>query len=298
MTFAEWVGNTVSDVRRNGWDGVRNAADQLRLGAFRRLDWFSDGSGIYEHDWDVLVVLDGCRYDLMEEVYEDYDILESFEPFESLGSSSSEWMRRNFTEDYREEVERTVHVTGNPNSRRSILVTDFAVLDEVWEYEWEDELGTIFLDPITDRAIALHREHDPDRMLVHYMQPHHPFVEDPIGEGFGESDPWDHLKRDEVDYDTVWRRYHRNLDFVLDRLPLLLNNVDASDVVVTADHGNLLGEYGLYGHPAKVAVSELRTVPWCEATAEDTGEYEPTVDPTVDPATDLVEQRLADLGYK
>lgn len=296
MTVGEWARNTVRDVREDGWEGVEHATEQVKLGLFRRLDWFSDGVGIYERDWDILIVLDGCRYDLMEEVYDDYEFLESIQRIESVGSSSSEWMRRNFTDAHREEIERTVHVTGNPNSRKSLPVRRFAALDEVWEYEWDDDLGTIFPGPITDRAVALHREHDPERMIVHYMQPHHPFVEAPIGDGFGESDPWDYLQRGEVDSETVWRRYRANLEYVLDRLPILLRNVDAEDVVVTADHGNLLGEYGIYAHPAKVAVPELRTVPWCETTASATGSYEPTLEPP-ERTADVVEQRLADLGY-
>lgn len=162
MTAKEWVQNTVFDIRKDGWDGVRRAAKQLHLGAFRRLDWFHEGTPIYSQDWDLLVVLDACRYDLMTEVYEDYDFLESLQPIESVGSSSSEWMRRNFDAEYDTEVAKTIHVTGNPNSRNSIPCREFAVLDEVWEYEWDDELGTIFPAPITDRAIDLHREYNPD----------------------------------------------------------------------------------------------------------------------------------------
>ncbi|QRV13989.1 hydrolase [Haloterrigena salifodinae] len=298
MTFIEWVQDTVHNVNEDGWDGAKDSVEQLRIGAFRRLDWLSNGVHIYEHDWDLLIVLDGCRYDLMEEVVEEYNFLESIERFNSVGSSSSEWLRRNFTEDYRDEIEHTIHVTGNPNSKQDLLVREFSVLDEVWEYEWDDDLGTIYPDAITDRAIALHREHSPERMLVHYMQPHHPFIENPIGEGFGESDPWSCLQKGDVQRETVWQKYRQNLKYVLNHLPLLLRNVDAEKVIITADHGNLLGEYGLYGHPAKVAVSELRTVPWCKTTVEDTGEYEPTLVPSHDQAADVAERRLADLGYR
>jgi hypothetical protein len=68
--------------------------------------------------------------------------------------------------------------------------------------------------------------------------------------------------------------------------------------VITADHGNLLGEYGLYAHPAKVAVKKLRRVPWCRTTATDEEMHEPTLTPGEDASSDVVEQRLADLGYR
>ena len=297
MTVSRWLENTARDIREDGWQGVRNAGKQLYLGGFRRLDWFDRGTNIYDRDWDLLVVLDACRYDLMQEVYEEYEFIESIERFRSVGSSSSEWMCRNFTQEFRSEINKTVHVTGNPNTQESLPLQDFSVLDEVWRYTWDEELGTLLPDPLTDRAIALHRENDPERMIVHYMQPHHPFVQNPIGDGFGESDPWNALERDEVNRDEVWKEYRRNLRYVLEQLPLLLENVDAENAVITSDHGNLLGEYGLYAHPAKVAVSELRTVPWCETTAQDTGSYEPDLSEPADTGTDVVEQRLADLGY-
>jgi hypothetical protein len=297
MTFGEWVAGSVQAVRSDGLDGIKHAGFQLYKGAFRRLDMLDSGTNVYEREWDLLVILDACRLDLMAEVIDDVSYLGSLGKLRSVGSSSSEWLERTFTDRYRDEIRRTVHVTGNPNTRASLPTREFAHLDEVWEYEWDDELGTIHPDPLTDRAIALHREHDPDRMIVHYMQPHHPFVENPLGEGFGGTDPWDMIRLGEVSREEVWRRYRRNLEYVLEALPLLLNNIDADRVAVTADHGNLLGEYGLYAHPAKIAVSQLRDVPWCTTTASDTGRYEPTIEPTRG-ADDVVEDRLADLGYR
>jgi glucan phosphoethanolaminetransferase (alkaline phosphatase superfamily) len=35
-----------------------------------------------------------------------------------------------------------------------------------------------------------------------------------------------------------------------------------SVVLITADHGELLGENGLYGHPADSDAEKLRKVPW------------------------------------
>lgn len=299
MSFGEWVRRTAESVRSDGVAGIRRSGFQLWKGAFRRLDWLDEGTPLYERDWDLLIVLDACRYDLMAEVHEEYEFVESLEAVRSAGSSSSEWMERNFAEAYRAEIGRTVHVTGNPNSAESLPVRDFLDLDEAWRYEWDESAGTIHPGPLTDRAIALHRERDPERMIVHYMQPHHPFVGSPLGDGFGGTDPWELLRRGEIDRETVWEAYRDNLRYALDALPTLLRNADAPNAVITADHGNLLGEYGLYAHPAKVAVKELRKVPWCRTTARDTGEYEPDLDRgTGDADSDDVAERLRDLGYK
>jgi len=54
-----------------------------------------------------------------------------------------------------------------------------AVLDEVWTYAWDNELNTIPARPITDRAISTWRQEDVNKMIVHYMQPHVPFIDRP-----------------------------------------------------------------------------------------------------------------------
>jgi hypothetical protein len=309
VTLAEWASNTVRDIRRDGIDGARNAATQLRLGAFRRLDWFDEGTNVYDREWDLLIVLDACRYDLMAEVANEYDYVESFGSHHSVGSGSGEWMRRTFRQEYRREVERTVYVCGNPHSAMEKHCPErdaFRVLDEVWRYAWDENLGTIRPTPLTDRAIALHREHRPERMLVHYMQPHHPFLPNPLVEEAGASDNvWTRFRKGALDRETVWAHYRDCLRYVLDRLPTLLRNVDADRVAITSDHGNLLGEWGLYGHDGKIALQGLRKVPWCVTSASDAGENTPTVEPSasVDPGADAdadgrVAERLEDLGYQ
>ena len=79
-------------------------------------------------------------------------------------------------------------------------------------------------------------------------------------------------------------------------MELLLRSVDAESVVVSSDHGNAMGEWGVYGHPPNMPHDCLRNVPWVETTANDNGEYEPSVEPTttVDASK---EEQLKSLGY-
>ncbi|MFB6192552.1 MAG: hypothetical protein ABEI11_04435 [Haloarculaceae archaeon] len=301
MSVFDWLGETADRVRSDGVDGLRTSAREFRVGVARRAQWLYDsGEPVYERDWDLLVVLDACRFDLFTEVADEYDYVEGYEPYESPASLSARWMRLTFAPEYDDEVARTVYVNGNPGSADNAPDPErFLYLDDVWEYAWDDERGTILPEPLTDRAIALGREYDPDRMIVHYMQPHYPMVPEPFEETDGRTgrNVWDVLREGEADRDEVWRRYRGNLQYVMDRLPQLLNNVDAEEVVITADHGNLLGEWGLYGHFGKVPHPALRRVPWARATATDTAEYEPELTPP-DRSTDrAVETKLRDLGY-
>jgi hypothetical protein len=84
--------------------------------------------------------------------------------------------------------------------------------------------------------------------------------------------------------------------YVLDSVKTLLRSVDGS-VVITADHGNLLGEFGLYGHPDYVPAPALKRVPWCRTIAEDDGTYEP-VEWSNESVKDDREELLRDLGYR
>jgi hypothetical protein len=71
--------------------------------------------------------------------------------------------------------------------------------------------------------------------------------------------------------------------------------------VITADHGELFGEWGLYGHISGILHPSLKRVPWVETTAEDTQSYEPQLTSPRGEARETedeaVTQRLADLGY-
>ena len=248
----------------------------------RRLDY---GTDVYEREWDVLVVLDACRADLLRAVAPEVGFLDGVEAVRSVGSSSSEWMTETF--DRRPAVGRTAMVTGNTWTDRYLDADAFAVLDEVWKYAWDEDLGTVPPAAVTDRAITVAREHDPDRLVAHYMQPHHPFVPEPLdgdegmvrsGRDSSGANPWTLLRRGELTAAEVWDAYEANLRYVLPEVAALVENVDGR-VAVTADHGNLFGEWGLYGHPMHTPVPAVLDVPWAETGGKGGSTREPTLTP-------------------
>lgn len=302
------LSNLGEHFERAGLAGVREFFAKLYL---RKFD-SHPGRSIYDEDWDVLVVLDACRTDLMREVADDYPFLGEVGTFDSLGSHSEEWMAENFGDDHRADTRETAYVTANLFSKKMLDSESFAVLDEVWRYGWDDELGTVPPRPVTDRAISVARERSPDRLVVHYMQPHVPFIADggsgdltPSDFGGGQrfDSTWTDLQTEEVGREEVWESYRANLEHVLSEVELLTRSIDAEKLVVTADHGNALGEKGVYEHPIGVPLPCLRRVPWCVTEAADTGEYEPPAhrESEVGRSDDADEsdltERLAALGY-
>jgi len=303
MALSQWLRDTVESLQRGDTGSLRDSMYQMYAGAWRRAGLiYNYGTPVYKHQWDLLVVLDACRYDLLWEVVNEYSFLDRAIT-DSVASATEEWIAKNFGTRYQQEVGETVYVTGNPHSAES-ETEEFEHVEEVWSHSWDDDIGTVLAEDVTDHAIAAGRKMDPDRCIVHYMQPHHPFVPTPeLNKGIGFRDEteykhiWEKLRQGNVSREDVWYGYCENLRYVLDSVAKLLENYDAKRVLVTADHGNALGEFGIYGHPLYVPIPALKRVPFCITSATDTGVVDTDVELDVSGVNKTVSDRLADLGY-
>lgn len=302
MTFTDWVKNCAEVYREFGFrTGTSVSVNELYIGVLRRVgNVWNYGQTPYARDWDVLVLLDACRPDALAEVSDEYDFLpETIPTAHSPGSQSAEWMRETFTDDYRNEVRRTTYVTANPHSRR-LDASRFETLDEVWTYGWDSDIGTVPPEIVTDRAISAGRS-GADPLIVHYMQPHAPFRGLDVASEHAnlQDSPVKRMQRGEIAGDEVWDAYVDTLRWVLDSVEVLLKNLQAEKLVLSADHGEGFGEWWCYGHPEGVPLPPVKTVPWVEVEATDERTHEPTHTPektSID--EDDIEKRLENLGYK
>lgn len=228
----------------------------------------------FDHDWDVLIVLDGCRYDLgRKNSPTDWP---SPNPVISPGWGSETWIQRTFDDANSDTLSNTIYVTGNPFSP---LVENLPLqeIDQVWKYAFDENVGTTPPRPLTDRAIDYGRTGNPDRLVIHYMQPHLPHINGELnisltGDGVGWSggNPWVMIESNERNSQATVEAYKNNLSPVIKDVNLLLENIAAEKVVVTADHGNFLGENGNWGHHKRYARDPaVRQVPWWELSAND-----------------------------
>jgi hypothetical protein len=155
---------------------------------------------------------------------------------------------------------------------------------------------------VTDRAIDVGRNEDFDRLILHYFQPHSPWVSNAITqnrnlekheEGFG-------YITETGDDESPWSSYFDDLRWVLDDVELLLENMDQDNIVITADHGDAFNEYGVMSHKIGALHPRIRKVPWVLTSGTDTNSYEPTVDEPTDSGVDTEEinNQLEALGYK
>lgn len=214
---------------------------------------------LMDEDWDNLIVLDGCRVDLFEEVV-DTDQFDSYKHITSPGSKTPEWAQQNFGNEEHGDI---VYISSNGWISEA-LSGQFHELIEVWR----ETDGVPYPEDITKAALEAHQKYPDKRLVVHYLQPHRPFITSEVGfqEGFTDN-PWKALARGEVTRDQIWDLYRENLEVVIDDAVRMMEVLPGRNIM-TSDHGNLLGEdagwipFTLYGHPGGVRAPGLVEVPW------------------------------------
>jgi len=275
------------------------------------------GIDVFDEDWDTLVVLDACRYDMFESTSQLDGTLSSRI---SKGSSTVEWLQANF--DGR-DLRDTVYITANPQLERNRDGWDIALHEtiNVWLDEgWDNETGTVRAETMTDAALEAAERFPHKRLVVHYMQPHYPFVPadttadkehlkqiDGDGDAPSEENVWNQMFNGDLDLsrDELWSIYVDNLNYVLDSVKRLLDSLSGK-TVVTGDHGNYVGERASpipireYGHPRGLYDPPVVRVPWFVHEYGYRREIRHTEENSSATTikSDVVDDRLRNLGYK
>jgi hypothetical protein len=277
----------VSEIRQNydslNWWRNRVVVPYLFGTATRlhpRYPDYKDAVRVMDEDWDTLIVLDACRADSFRQVA-DVEQFDSVHTCVSLGSHSSEWTRRNFAG---QTFGDTVYVSANPHT--SLEAGDaFHKIVELWETDFDEEAGVVLPDAVRDAAIDAYRAYPNKRIIIHFMQPHGPFVGSDLGNEYA----------DAAEY---WQAYHDNLEYVLPFVDAIIDAIPGK-TVVTADHGQayasgLAERLGIGGHKPRLRLPSLVEVPW----AVHEGDRREIQRGTTSKAQgESVNDRLRDLGY-
>ena len=302
--------------------------DQLRIGlkhpnlacrAFNRQyysrlskdQYNKEGIKIVDEDWDVLLILDACRSDMFSRCCE---IKGELNTKISRGSNTREFLLGNFGDEI---LLDTVYTTANPQFHKyaNQINAEFHRVYNIWNSDlWDENIGTVHPDDVTEVAKQKIKDHPNKRHIVHYLQPHYPFINTEL-ENIGR-DITDH----ESNHSDIWglqmegkinlsknqinRAYYKNLKIALEAVEDLIDDISGK-IVITSDHGNLVGERSWpipikeWGHPSGIYTSELVEVPWLviekgerpEIRAEKSRQVQEDVN------NEVVENRLKDLGY-
>ncbi|MFB6095489.1 MAG: hypothetical protein ABEJ71_03430, partial [Halodesulfurarchaeum sp.] len=153
---------------------LKQILDRLTLIEVEKYD--DEPTGIADLEWNNLIVLDGCRHDLYEEVNG------PTEKRVTLGSNTKEFLKKNFSDGDWSDV---VYVTANPHlaphlfediTGRDVEET-FKEVYHAYMDRWSDEHNTVLPEDLVDAAEEAIEDHPDARLIVHFMQPHYPFID-------------------------------------------------------------------------------------------------------------------------
>lgn len=292
------------------------------------------GTNVFDREWDVLIVLDTARVDALQLVADEYDFIQEVGSIWSVGGASAEWLARTFDESHKVEIHNTAFLSaqshvqeildskvqesdeGRPLPLKALRLMPSVDIDDLGKVEYLFNFETIGEEGpfghtdgntppryVTDRGIAVGREHDFDRLMLQYHQPHTPWFSRALKEDrelkYYEYDWWNYYY-ETSDIKSIWEAYMSDLRFVLDDIELLFKNLDAEKVVITADHGEAFGEYGILGHKLGSLHPKVRKVPWITASATDKRTREPVVEEPkrTKMSREKMDEQLEALGYK
>lgn len=221
---------------------------------------------IHNTDWQTLIILDAARYDYFKKLNKFKGKLIKAR---SRAPHTYRWLEETFPDKYNWTYFSAHPYINSIPMRKSWNARDhFKSIVSIWAYAWNDELGTVHPHSV-GRMLELV---DYEKAVIHYIQPHGPWI--------GKTRwavPWtleQHEKHGVMaDYvaqvvkpePKMMRKYYRdNLKLVLYSIDKFRDNFKGQ-VIITADHGEMLGEKGLYLHKEnypKWADDLLREVPF------------------------------------
>jgi len=222
---------------------------------------------ILEEQWDYLIILDACRYDIFKKVNK---IPGCLSKRISAGTHTVEWSKNVFSGN----LDDIVYVSANPQVSNIKLkktigsANAFFHLENVWDWGWDDQLSTVHPLQVNEAVSKLRIRYPGKRMIIHYIQPHSPYIGEPnlqhreVNEKIPLFRWWQNqIKSGELTTEQFKKAYTGNLELVLKYVDELIRELEGR-IIITSDHGEAFGELGIYAHPPMMNMKVLLEVPW------------------------------------
>lgn len=226
---------------------------------------------IHNTDFDTLIILDACRYDFFKKCNKFKGRLLKVK---SPAAHTWTWLQKTFPDEY-PWLYFSAHMwigdkvrPGKPWSG----VNHFKKVYPIWETDFNEALGTVHPDAVGKYVTRHFTDNPPEKCIIHYVQPHGPWIGTHRW-----TVPWsaelhrrygvmaDYIAEVEKPPEMFMRKiYKSNLMLVLKSIEKYREHFPGK-VVITADHGEMLGEKGLYLHKydfPEWADAFIKTVPW------------------------------------
>ena len=270
-------------------------------------DFIIDGKKVelLNEKWDVLVILDACRYDKFKKLYDGKN-KDNLKKAISPACHTREFLEKIFTKKY----DDIIYISTNPfinsygiklsNKQKFNPKNKFKKIVDLWNLVWDDDLGTVHPKKVNFVAKEYLEKSD-NRLIIHYMQPHFPYI---FYGGFkrtGSNKKKNKMKRRILDktieitkkiigqkgfwkiggvfgqlpkggqgwiwfnYGTkgIIKGYEEDLKLVIGYVKKLINDFPDKNFLIIADHGERLGEHNRFFHEGR-RDKEVIEVPWLE----------------------------------
>lgn len=220
-------------------------------------------------DWDILIVLDACRWDVLDTV--------ATVPIEyciSPETSTPSWLRE--AEDSK-IFSDTYIITANTN------YLDFELgakeLDCISDEAWDHSIGNVPPEPVYE-TINEYIEKDKMPIVGHVLPPHAPYITK-VGDswitGLSDEDAWNSKNEDvsaqqrmatgKIDMERARKSYISSVKSTWESTEQYISDwiQEGYSVAVTADHGECFGKFEdwfMYEHPGGCHIKSLTRVPW------------------------------------
>lgn len=247
----------------------------------------SQEKSIFDEEWDNLIILDACRYDMFEKILKKTRIRGKLRAIISKGSNTPSFLQENF-KIFHNEI---VYISANPYVNILLKNKVYKIISS-WFHGWNRKLNNV--DPkvvVLDTLKAL-KKYPKKKLIIHFLQPHSPYP-NRTGETFlekgskkkkfkdlilGKKGKYKIHENIYVDWHSIYikplpikklkKGYIQNLILVLSEIEKLVNILPGK-TVITADHGECFGEkihfllpLRIYGHPGNLKFPILVKVPW------------------------------------
>ena len=222
---------------------------------------------LQEEPWETLIILDACRHDKFKEVVEEKNILGKLEPCLSPAQHTADWY---------------LYYWGRKKTQDIVLISAQIVpwvsdwTNGVWQnfyraiHTWKHGTDFPSIKATMDEAEKQRLVFPDKKLLIHLIPPHLPFI-GPKGVAFTQSKfgskPQMYSQYSLIQkygrqhgWEEIQFYYKESIETAMSRV---LAYKWLKNAVITADHGELIGEGGFYNHGRYLKSCEaLRVVPW------------------------------------
>ncbi len=263
-----------------GWRSKEFWKDVTILYSSKILYRRNRGSFVTSEDWDYLIILDACRYDVFKEEIKKRNMRGELGYRISRGSATPEFLLENFRKG---NFRNIVYITANPYVNM-LLKDKFYKIIPVWKDGWNEELNTVHPKTVYEYTLDALAMYPDKRAIIHFMQPHYPFITLKLRADTGienlrraalegkniwqETTVWSLVRAGLIAHEDAINAYRENLRIALNYVEKLLN-ILSGKIVVSSDHGEAFGEklhplipIKVYGHYIGVKIEPLIKVPW------------------------------------